>query len=75
MSTCEDGYRGNLCHSCGKVEKPDGKVVWYSRESNNECAECLEYSTNAARLSGVTILIIAYFALLIWVNISTVDQN
>ena len=70
MSLCASGYRGNLCHSCGKHNN-----TWYSRESNNECVECLDYQTNSARLSGVTIVIILYFALLIWVNINAVEQG
>lgn len=69
-STCAPGYQGNLCHSCGKYNG-----LWYSRESNNECVECLDKKTNSARLAGVSIAIVFYFSLLIWVNIRAVDQS
>ena len=70
MSECAPGYAGNLCHSCGQYNG-----VWYSRESNNVCTECLGYSSNSWRLAGVTILVIIYFSLLIWVNIRAVDHG
>jgi len=70
MSTCAAGYQGKLCHSCGKHNG-----TWYSRESTNECVECLSYSSNSWRIAGISILVIVYFTLLIYVNIRTVSQG
>lgn len=64
-SECATGYGGNLCHSCIKVDNG----TWYQRESNNDCVVCLNYSTNSLRLTGVIIVVVAYFVALIYVNI------
>lgn len=69
-STCATGFGGNLCHSCVKQDD-----TWYSRESNNNCVECLNYSTNSLRLSGVVLLVVAYFVALIYVNIKANQKH
>ena len=53
------------------------KVVdqWYSRESANDCSECIEYSQNSWRLAGVSILVIVYFIILIWIDIRSHGQQ
>eukprot|EP00347_Sterkiella_histriomuscorum_P014519 403360570 len=67
---CAKGYGGNLCQSCVKVDKK-----WYSRESANNCSECIDYSQNSWRLSGVTLLIVIYFIILISINIKTAGKQ
>jgi hypothetical protein len=37
--------------------------------------ECLSYSSNSWRIAGISILVIVYFTLLIYVNIRTVSQG
>ena len=67
---CANGYGHNLCQSCVKY---NGK--WYSRESANECSPCIAKSVNSWRLAGVTVLVVVYFVLLIYVNIKTATQQ
>ena len=48
--------------------------TWYSRESANDCSECISYSLNSWRLVGVSVLIVVYFIILIFINIRTTGK-
>eukprot|EP00347_Sterkiella_histriomuscorum_P017693 403348360 len=67
---CAKGYGGNLCQSCVKEEDN-----WYSREQANDCSECISYSQNSWRLTGVSILVAVYFFILIFINIRTAGKQ
>lgn len=49
--------------------------TWYSREANNVCSQCLSHSLNSWRLSGVTVVVIIYFGILIYLNLKTVEAE
>lgn len=63
--TCEKGYKGNLCQSCGQG---------YSRSTGNTCQKCPDMKMNILYLSLIIVFIILIVCGLVYFNISMADK-
>lgn len=67
---CNEGYSGNLCHSC--LKDPD--VLW-ARSNKNDCVKCDGLAMNILKISGVAVGFLAFVFFLIGTNLKGTLKN
>ena len=61
---CAEGYFHNLCHECIFTETEQ-----YSRTGKHGCVKCGNQTENFLKIVGVSLIVIVFIAILIFINL------